>query len=364
MHSLAERLEQLAEGLHDHFVADAAAQGFTPLDDVFYRFWSELPDEQQEAYRDAIRALAHGVEAYGVQIVAAMAPRGGIDSALLYPHIDQLAALAHTVWYETLLKYGWTYSAAASDLVKRTNPWLEPWDRLSQAKQDRVRAFLHGLPELLPKYGLRLEQFDPAHAAPEHPSLHHHLDASPTPPPTPSVAPAPPPVTAAPTPHPQLPPAMLEQIAVAWHAAYVQHHIEAGESLRENPALRPWEHLHPELQAVVREEASHLWEWVHTVGFTIAPQTGSGKAVEQFEVDAVATALAEVEHEFWQTTLRDRGWEPGRRPLGAPVDAARLHPQLVQWDRLRPSSKAAERAVMHDLPAILASAGLRLVHLR
>jgi len=155
----------------------------------------------------------------------------------------------------------------------------------------------------------------------------------------------------------------LEKFARQFHAAYVRLRLEqAGgdprrlEECRQKPELQEWSRLPHDLQDSDRLAAAHIFIKLRALGCEAVPEADPRPAITRFE-DADAHMLAKLEHQRWCAERRVAGWV-----FGETKDVpGRRNPSLVEWERLTPEVRQLDFDSVARIPAILASAGLKVV---
>jgi hypothetical protein len=149
---------------------------------------------------------------------------------------------------------------------------------------------------------------------------------------------------------------LIEAIARARHANYVEEQDARGEAASDNPSLVPWDELPESLQQSNRRFAQGVSEKLDAIGVTAVP--GGASDEERFEfTDDELEMLARMEHDRWAGDLARDGWTPG--PEKDPE--LKRHPLLVAWDELSEADRDKDRDAVRNVPSTLRSAGYRIV---
>jgi voltage-gated potassium channel Kch len=146
-----------------------------------------------------------------------------------------------------------------------------------------------------------------------------------------------------------------EILARAIHERYRARRLSEGASHDADPALRPWEELPETLRESNRSQAAHVGVKLTTIGCGIVPSRDEDGDVPIFSADEVEL-LARMEHERWVEDRRREGWRPGPRD-----PEARTSPYLVPWEALGDEVRELDREAVLAIPALLSSAGYRIV---
>lgn len=146
-----------------------------------------------------------------------------------------------------------------------------------------------------------------------------------------------------------------EVIARARHAYYVDQDRRRGKTPAENPSMRPWEELPESLRESNRLFADSVGERLTDLGATLVPLSAPLEPVTLSP--GMIDDLARTEHQRWRSDLEANGW----RHRDAEKDPARkLHPLLVDWDRLDEAEREKDRDSIRALPELLARVGYEL----
>jgi len=143
----------------------------------------------------------------------------------------------------------------------------------------------------------------------------------------------------------------LDRIARSGHEVY------AGLLGRDeaSPASVPWERLAERYKASNRAQADHIAIALGALGYRIVP--GAPKIELTGEE---LNRLAEIEHWRWCVERKAAGWTYGP----ARDDVLKRNPLLRPWSELSDAEHAANRALAHRIPEILARENLGLVRER
>jgi RyR domain/TrkA-N domain len=148
---------------------------------------------------------------------------------------------------------------------------------------------------------------------------------------------------------------LVERLARAIHDNYLANRLREGVALDATPAMRRWPDLGEDLRAENRAQASDIGRKLQAVGWALAPSPIWGRPAVLDEV--ALERLARMEHDRWLARLRERGWRYGARR----DDAARVHPDMVEWAELPEPSREKDRETIRQLPQVLAEAGFQVV---
>jgi hypothetical protein len=151
---------------------------------------------------------------------------------------------------------------------------------------------------------------------------------------------------------------MVERLARAIHDHYLAKRRAEGRWDGSSPGIRDWSHLSEEIKAANRAQAADIGPKLQVLGCALAPNPVWGPP--EFLDDNAVERLAEQEHERWCAHMRRHGWTYG------PVrdEAAKHHPDLVDWVDLGEPSREIDREAIRGLPHFLSDAGFQIVRVR
>lgn len=154
--TLAGRLEAIARGLHDRYVAGRVEAGDTPETNPSLVPWEELPESLRESNRDQALGLETVLGAAGWEIV----PQRDWDAEPIRfdeADLERLARAEHERWVVDLERDGWRRGEPPKDPRRKTHPHLVPWADLPEDVREIDRATVRAWPELLAEagYGVR-----------------------------------------------------------------------------------------------------------------------------------------------------------------------------------------------------------------
>ncbi|MCA9122297.1 MAG: NAD-binding protein [Planctomycetaceae bacterium] len=144
-----------------------------------------------------------------------------------------------------------------------------------------------------------------------------------------------------------------EQLAQAIHQGYIQDQLTLGKTVADNPSMRSWHELPPDLKNSNRAQADDIPIKLRAVKCEMRLKATEPINVIEFS-DNEIELLAETEHRRFVKEREDAGWE-----YGEVKDVKnRKSPYLVAWsdDRLPEDVKDYDRNAVRRLPMILAKA--------
>lgn len=146
-------VESLARAIHSAYLEAGDAQEAIRTDPSMVP-WDELPGALRESSRDQAAHIRHKLDAIGCDVRPA-GDEAGDDQFRLEPdEVEFLAELEHRRWVHERLRNGWVQGPR--DPMKRTTPYLVPWEELSERMRDYDRLFVRLMPELLREQGYRI----------------------------------------------------------------------------------------------------------------------------------------------------------------------------------------------------------------
>jgi hypothetical protein len=145
---------------------------------------------------------------------------------------------------------------------------------------------------------------------------------------------------------------LRERLARAIHEQYREN--QKGKKSAEDPSMRPWEDLAPDLRESNLQQADQIPEKMQRIGYVCVAASGEHAAPFQFS-SAEVEALAEMEHARWVEERVKSGWT-----LGARDPDNKMSPYLVAYEFLTDEVKEYDRQAVRAIPAVLARAQLGL----
>ena len=147
----------------------------------------------------------------------------------------------------------------------------------------------------------------------------------------------------------------IEILAKEIHRQYLKTVKDSEENL---PANLPWEELSEEYRESNREQARNIKIKLQEAKCWFRPKSQKGRKIYSFEQEDLVL-LAKLEHIRWCKEKRKNGWRFGKTRN----DTNRLHPDLVPWESLSPSSKKKDCDSVKNIPTIMANAGFEVYKL-
>ncbi len=148
---LNSSVELVARANHEHYLEQRAAEGVGGPSVVE---WAELSEEKKESNRQLARYLKRHLQTLGYQL----APRQDLFPTIFTfspQEVDALARSEHERWCEEMRAKGYRYGLN-NDPKQKTNPYLRPWEDLSDAEKKFNREFIRILPQLVANAGLQI----------------------------------------------------------------------------------------------------------------------------------------------------------------------------------------------------------------
>jgi hypothetical protein len=148
---LNSSVELLARAFHEHYLGQRLAAG---ADGPAVVSWPELSEEKRESNRNLARYLKRHLGQIGYHLI----PQEGLASkpfTFSNDEIDILARKEHERWSAEMRADGWHYGLQANP-KKKTNPDLQPWEKLTDAEKQFNRELVRVLPELVASVRLQI----------------------------------------------------------------------------------------------------------------------------------------------------------------------------------------------------------------
>jgi hypothetical protein len=150
---LAGTTELLARALHEQYLAQhRAGTGVAASGDGALRPWEDLSESLRESNRDHAAHVATTLAAIG-RTIGPLADWDAAHVPFSTREVETMARVEHDRWQAERARAGWR--PGSRDVVRRTTPYLVPWDDLPDDVREVDRAFVSALPQLLASVGLQ-----------------------------------------------------------------------------------------------------------------------------------------------------------------------------------------------------------------
>jgi hypothetical protein len=147
----------------------------------------------------------------------------------------------------------------------------------------------------------------------------------------------------------------VETIALEIHRQYLDTMKSIGGTSRANV---PWEQLDDSFKESNREQAAHIPVKLNAIDCGFIPKNKSDIVVLTLSSDE-EKILAKLEHTRWVEERLRKGWK-----CGSPRDDDnKIHPDLVEWNELTPSTKQKDYDAVKQIPGIMANVGFEVYRL-
>ena len=143
----------------------------------------------------------------------------------------------------------------------------------------------------------------------------------------------------------------LDKLAEKIHIKYCEKRQSEGDSEQDYPAMRAWEILDGDLRDANRQQADYITVKLRAIGYQAVELKEDIKPEEFHPSRAEIEALAIAEHSRWCANRRLAGWRYG----AARDNVARLHPNLVDWEKLDEETRDYDREPLRNLADMLAA---------
>ena len=144
-----------------------------------------------------------------------------------------------------------------------------------------------------------------------------------------------------------------ETIARAIHEDY--RRAWANKAQRQEPSMAEWDELPDHLKESNRQQADHIFEKIHRIGYTVHKVINHNATPITFTKDEVEI-MAEMEHARWNTERLHNGWQPGEKR----DSIKKTSPYFVPWSRLPDKMKEWDRHTVRNIPELLSKIGLEI----
>ena len=150
---LGGSLEPFAEALHNRWREEKLAKG----DDA--PTWGDLDESRKASSRAQARDIKVKVQKYGCKIVP-LHEWDASDFTFKREEVEQLARDEHKRWIVERERDGWrqVHGATQADPIKKTTPYLIPFDELPDDIAEYDRIFVREIPKILASAGLQIKR--------------------------------------------------------------------------------------------------------------------------------------------------------------------------------------------------------------
>ena len=295
-------VEAIAEGFHRRYIAMRQAK--KEKISVAEKF-SDLDANTQKSNRDLAQSIPGKLRAIGMG-ARPLTTEGFRKSALIpEKQVEQLAREEHLRWWQE----------REMQNVRNHQAFL-PYEKLSYQLQEYDREIIVGIPFVLRDAGLEIFRMVDEEEVAD--------------------------------------PGLVEKLARAIHADYVRNRKKKGETVKTNPALKPFDSLDEKYRLSNLDNASHIPTKLSSIGCALRPvPVGRKPSKMKLTHDQVET-MARLEHERWCWERRLAGWsyKPGKKD-----DKNLTSPYLIPYDKLKEEIKEYDRETVRLIPCLLAKIG-------
>lgn len=163
------------------------------------------------------------------------------------------------------------------------------------------------------------------------------------------------------------PDADREKIAKAIHADYKKQKKSTPGHDPNDPALKDWDELRPDLRDSTYGLADDYAAKLRAAGLWLRKVPGdkvvSGVIAQvNAQIEANVETLSKAEHDRWSAHKRQQGWAAGPdTSKESKIDELLLHNCIFPWEKLSDEQKDLDRVPIRALPQVLANAGYQIV---
>jgi RyR domain len=145
---LQERLDRLAECIHEKYLEDRLSEGKEIGDQPSYHHWPQLPESFKEDNRE--QADHHWLKLR--DIGCAVTSGEPTPFNLTLKEVEALAMSEHHRWLAARKIRGWKFGRPRDD-VKKVHPEIVPWKDLEEGQREISRVTVRRIPEYLALIG-------------------------------------------------------------------------------------------------------------------------------------------------------------------------------------------------------------------
>ncbi len=148
-----------------------------------------------------------------------------------------------------------------------------------------------------------------------------------------------------------------ELFARAQHAQWLRAQQAKGITVKDKPAMRPWEELDESEREVNRSFADDIQHKLDLANCMLVPMPLRDLEASRFAfMPEELELLAQEEHARWVDDKLANGWRYGAKR----DDSRKLHDQIKPWHELDPENQQWDRDAVLELPQTLELAGFRI----
>ncbi len=147
--------EVIARAIHEDYVTSQKQLGESSRTNPSMVEWDDLPETLKESNRHQAAHIEVKMKAIGCGIQ----PLNDWEAASFKfapGEIEQLAELEHQRWMEERRQNGWRYKPGLKNTVKKTSPYIVPYEKLSWEIKESDRNMIRSLPSFLAKAGFQI----------------------------------------------------------------------------------------------------------------------------------------------------------------------------------------------------------------
>jgi hypothetical protein len=146
-----------------------------------------------------------------------------------------------------------------------------------------------------------------------------------------------------------------EILARAIHDDYIKNAMSRGETPVTNRSMLPWDDLPETLRESNRNQAEHISEKLHTLGYDFIMTSDWDPQPIKFSDDEIEQ-MSRMEHTRFVNERLRAGWK-----YGTPKnDEKKISPTLIPYDQLSEEEKDKDRTTVIGIPEFLVKAGFQV----
>lgn len=151
-------IEQLAQSIHEEYVAKSKARGETPAKNKSMVSWKELPQDLKDANVAQAAGIGAKLEAVNAVVIPESAAAPGFS--FTDKEVEDLAEVEHDRWRRERIAQGWTYGPQRNNL-RKIHPDLVAWADLAESERDKDRDAVRAIPGILREAGYQVLRVPP-----------------------------------------------------------------------------------------------------------------------------------------------------------------------------------------------------------
>jgi hypothetical protein len=304
-------IEAVARLIHAEYTRQRILAGEAGTLDDFDNLIPEKKKSNRDAAEDIpakLRAIGHGLR----RIPNGKEP---LTPDISDDEVKKLARREHDRWSRDQELQGFVLGPER-DPVKKTNPYLVPFEELPPHVQQYDIQAIYAIPLILKTLGYEIYRMKEVEELED--------------------------------------PELIQRLARAIHGAYCEERKREGDNAENNPSMVDYELLSEDLRRANLDNAAAIPRKLQLIGYGIRRcRPGQEPAKLLLEAQDIVR-MAILEHDRWNWQKRLQGWVYDAGPKN---EEQKTTPYLVPWPQLDPKIQDYDRQTVALIPELLAAVG-------